>query len=263
MDYIKLKVSDILEAREEVLKNEIDGVLKSYKVDSAEKRIESNPEQFFEITYPSNTIKNIIEAINLKLKKTTSKGNYVLAGSYGSGKSHVLILIYHLFSNPELAQIWLNKWNLELDLPTKSQGIIISLGKKDYKYLWEPIFEKLDKVDLLKKVDKYPGTDLIEEAIGDGIVLVLLDEIETWYQSFNRDNREEKAQVERNRFFLQNLFEVATDKNRKLLIFLTYLDKGTDLDEIINREQPFKEDIGQSIDRHRITFHRLFKTPRK
>ena len=51
MDYIKLKVSDILETREEVLKNEIDGVLKSYKVDSAEKRIESNPEQFFEITF--------------------------------------------------------------------------------------------------------------------------------------------------------------------------------------------------------------------
>lgn len=258
-----MKVSDILEARDEVLKNEIDGVLKSYKVDSAEKRIESNPEQFFEITYPSNTIKNIIEAINLKLKKITSKGNYILAGPYGSGKSHVLILIYHLFNNPELAQIWLNKWNLELDLPTKSQGIIISLGKKDYKYLWEPIFEKLDKIDLLKKVDKYPGTDLIEEAIGDDIVLVLLDEIETWYQSFNRDNRDEKAQVERNRFFLQNLFEVATDKNRKLLVFLTYLDKGTDLDEIINREQPFKEDIGQSTDRHRITFHRLFKTPRK
>lgn len=256
------KVSDILDIREEVLNREIDGVLKSYKVDSDEDRLENSPEKFFEITYPSNTIKNVFDVINDKLQKKISRGNIILAGPYGSGKTHCLIALYHLFNKPELGNKWLNKWNLDLNLPLNSKSILISLGKKDYKYLWEPIFLKKNREDLIEKVEKYPGTDLIEEFVGNEIVIILLDEIETWYQSFNRDNKEEKAQVERNRFFLQNLFEVATDKKRNLFVILTYLDKETDLDEIINRENPFKTDIAQSGDKHKIIFHRLFKTER-
>ena len=194
-------VSEILDVRDEVLNREIDGVLKSYKVDSDEIRLENNPEKFFEITYPSNTMKNVLEVINDKLQNKTSKGNIILAGPYGSGKSHGLIAIYHLFNNSELGNKWLNKWNLELSLPSNSKSLLISLGKKDYTYLWEPIFIKGKREDLIKKVEKYPGTDLIEEFVGNDIVIILLDEIETWYQSFNRDNKEEKAQVERNRFF--------------------------------------------------------------
>ncbi len=50
-------IKDILKPRKKLLKVNFKGVMQSHQVNSAEDRIESNPEKLFGITYMSSALK--------------------------------------------------------------------------------------------------------------------------------------------------------------------------------------------------------------
>ncbi len=252
-------IGEVLPARDEVLNHEIEPTVQAHKVDSKEERIESNAARFLRTTYPSNSIRNIVERANEKLKYEDDQGGFLLLGPYGSGKSHALVTIYHLFDNPEEADDWTSDWNMEFDAPEESDSIIISSFDEDPDQLWTPIFEKAGKEELLENIGRYPTSDIIEELIGDNPFAIFFDEIETWWESF--DDNEDKDLKQKNRAFLQNLLEVAKDKNRQLYVFITLLDKSDELKEILNRTQPIAEDVSTSGDKEKIVRHRLLENP--
>lgn len=252
-------IKDILSPREEVIKGEFQGVLQAHKADEKKERLESDPRLFFEATYPSNAIKNVLDRINDKLRKRDSQGAMVLSGPYGSGKSHGLIALYHLFKHQDMAKEWTKYWNIETSIPKNADGVILSAQKIDADFLWEPIFQKAGKKEFLEEVSRYPTTDTIEKLVGNRTLAIVLDEIESWYVSLEEDNPE---LLERNRFFIQNLLQVANDPDKNLFVFISSLGKGTSLDEIIHRTGPPFEDMSATGDRERIIMHRLFETER-
>jgi hypothetical protein len=253
------KIKDIISPREEVLEKNIEPTVQAHKVDSEEERIESSAAKFLRTTYPSNSIKNVIERANQKIKFQDNQGGFLLLGPYGSGKSHALITLYHLFNSPNEADEWTNSWNIDFDIPEDSNSIIISSQTEDPDRLWEPIFKKAGKKELLEDVGRYPTTDTIEELIGEETFAIFFDEIETWWESF--EDSKDKSLKEQNKFFLQNLLEVANDKNRQLFTFITLLDKSDELKEILNRTGPVAEDVSTSGDKEKIIRHRLFDNP--
>ena len=160
-----VKIVDILTPREEVLKGTFQGVIQTHKVDAEETRLENNPKEFLQITYPSSAIKRALERIEEKLSGKSHQGAFLLLGPYGAGKSHSLITLYHLFNNPSLAKEWGRRWNTEFELPENSKSIIISTRRYSGKFIWEPIFKLLGKENLLKNVEMFPTVDQIEELI--------------------------------------------------------------------------------------------------
>lgn len=100
------KIKDILKPRKDVIEGTFQGVIQTHKVDSKERRIENNPQEFLKVTYPSSAIKITLEKIKEKLSGKSHQGGFLLVGPYGSGKSHALITLYHLFNNPSLAEDW-------------------------------------------------------------------------------------------------------------------------------------------------------------
>ena len=254
-------ISDFLTPRNEVIEGRFQGVLQAHKVGASEDRLENDPNRLLSMTYPSNALQTAFDHVDNKLRGRDSQGGITLSGPYGAGKSHGLLTLYHLFDSPEIAQDWLDEWDIPLDLPTTARASILSTSKTDADRIWEPIFRNLGREDLLDEIKRYPTTDHLEELAADGTVAIFFDEIETWWESFS-DTADEEL-VERNEFFLQNLFEVANDPDYDLFTFVTLLDKSEDLKRILNRTSPYAVDLNSTGDRERIILHRLFETRRE
>jgi len=251
------KIKDVLKPRKDVLEGTFQGVIQTHKVDSKEKRIENNPEEFLKITYPSSAIKRTLERIEEKLSGRSHQGGFLLVGPYGSGKSHSLITLYHLFNNPSLAEEWGKRWRLDFELPKKSRSVIVSTRRYDVDHLWEPIFKLLGKENLLSEIKRFPTTDQIEKMIGDNTVAIFIDEIENWYGAF--DPEKQAHLIEQNETFLEHLLEVASDPNKKLFVFITFLEEKEGLKKIFNRTKPVRIDVSPIEDREKVILHRLFE----
>lgn len=251
------RVSEILKARSDVISGEFQGVIQTHKVDEDGNRLESNPEKFLEITYPTSAIKRALENVSYKLSKRSNQGAFLLTGPYGSGKSHTLITLYHLFNNPKLARSWCSYWKIDLNLPNFSRAVIVSTRKYDVDKLWEPIFILLGNEKAITKVRRFPTIGQIEDIIRDDTVAIFIDEIENWYGSF--DPEKDAHLIEQNETFLEHLLEVASDPNRNLFVFISFLEEKEGLKKIFNRTKPIRIDVSPIDDREKVILHRLFE----
>lgn len=253
-----IKIKDIVQPRPEVLKDEIQGIIRPYKIGDAQ-RIESDAERFFGSTYPSNALKNVLDRIDDKLTYNSHRGGFILQGPRGSGKSHALVTLYHIFHEPQIAQSWFERWNIASKLPEKSKSVILSTRQTEPAYLWEPIFERAGRKDLLEKIDKYPTTEVIEDLVRDKTVAIFLDEVESWWKTFEGKDYAR----ERNKFFIENLLNVAGDKDYQLFVFISTYGVVEGLEPSFNRTNPYREDMDSSGDQEKVIFHRLFTKPRE
>lgn len=253
-----MAISEFLTPRKEVREGRFQGVLQAHKVGESSDRLENDPQQLLSMTYPSNALKAAFEHVENKLNGRDSQGAITLSGPYGAGKSHGLLVLYHLFNDPVIAQDWLDEWDIPLSLPESARASVLSTSKTDADLIWEPIFRNLGGEDILEEIDRYPTTEHIEELVADEHAAIFFDEIETWWESFDKQADEEL--LNRNEFFLQNLLEVANDPEENLLVFTTLLDKSKDLKRILNRTSPYAVDLNATGDRERIILHRLFET---
>ncbi|MBE0478554.1 hypothetical protein IBX65_05470 [Candidatus Aerophobetes bacterium] len=250
-------IKDIIKPRREILEGKFQGVIQSHKVDSKEKRLESNSQDLLSVTYVSSALKRVLERVNEKLTGASNQGAILLIGPYGAGKTHGLITLYHLLKEPKIAKNWLRNWKIDIALPSSPKTCIISTRRYDVDFLWEPIFSKLSRKDILPKIKRFPTIDQIEEIVGDETCAIFIDEIENWYGSFDAEKQADL--IERNETFFEHLFEVANDPNRKLLVFLTFLEEKEGLKKVFNRTKPVRIDVSVTEDREKIVLHRLFE----
>jgi len=209
------------------------------------------------VTYISSALKRALERVNEKLTGASHQGAILIVGPYGAGKTHGLITLYHILKSPQIAKIWLRNWKVNIALPSSTKVCIISTRRYDVDFLWEPIFSNLGREDILSKIKRFPTVDQIEEIVGDETCAIFIDEIENWYGSF--DPEKQADLIERNETFLEHLFEVANDPNRKLLVFVTFLEEKEGLKKIFNRTKPIRIDVSATEDREKIVLHRLFE----
>ena len=249
-------IKDVIKPRAEILEGKFQGVIQSHKVDSGEARLESNAKDLFKITYVSSAIKIALERINEKLTGISNQGPILLVGPYGAGKTHALITLYHVLKEPQISKSWLRNWKIDIALPAFTKTCIISTRRYDVDFLWEPIFSKLGRKDILNQVKRFPTVDQIEDIVGNETCAIFIDEIENWYGSF--DPEKQADLIERNETFLEHLFEVANDPKRNLLVFLTFLEEKEGLKKIFNRTKPVRVDVSSTADREKIVLYRLF-----
>ena len=60
-----------------------------------------NPAQFFSLTYPTHALRELMKDVAVRLAGQSDKAVRQLELTYGGGKTHTLITLYHLFRNPD------------------------------------------------------------------------------------------------------------------------------------------------------------------
>ena len=99
--------------------------------------------EFLDITYPSADALESVEAVGPLQGRPL-----VLIGERGLGKSHLLAMLYHAFTDPGATREWLGTWAARLgnsklaELPLRDGMHVISesLHRQSYKFLWDLVF---------------------------------------------------------------------------------------------------------------------------
>src|SRR4030043_101296 len=97
-----MSYSDIIFPRPEVLKKDgIEGVIDIENLkDKKKKSVESRPEDFLDLTFPTADVKLILENLHQRFNSNErTAGLYLLEGFKGSGKSHLELFVYLIFTN--------------------------------------------------------------------------------------------------------------------------------------------------------------------
>lgn len=216
---------------------------------------EQDAERILSITYPTETLTAIIMRTAEKFddSSSVSEGAHVVGGEFGSGKSHIELVLYHLLSSPELGQGWLDDNGIDATLPSEARTAALQMLNldRDYDKLHVAVGDYLD-IDEWQEGDP-PGVHEIREALDDQPTAVFIDEFERW---FGMSSRAEYS--DDNLGFLQNLLEAAGRDDTPLAVYVSLLYESADVESILPRTNPFRHDLSRRRDEKiRFLLHRL------
>lgn len=253
-----MKLRDVLVPRSDVLDPEaFQSDLRAYRVGrkGEEDKLENSADRLLQVTFPSASIERILELVAQKLAGQTEQGAFLLMGPFGSGKTHALLTLYHVFNDLNKANEWLRRHRLQLLPPVESTAVMISAQEDQPEYLWEAIFAKAGREDLVAEVQDYPTISTLQNLVADRTLAIFIDEIEDWYDGISRD----RVRLGRNRGFLQNLMSMADEAGHNLFVFVSLLDKNQELKELLRRTDPWVEDMVAVGEQQDLVLHRFFE----
>ncbi|TEU17913.1 MAG: DUF499 domain-containing protein [Anaerolineales bacterium] len=256
-------ITNVAKLSDEVKSGQIYGVIQLYKLLSDRPAVEKKPADIFARTYLTDALRTALDQIHYKFTGQDQRGSLVFTGGYGSGKSHQLLALFHTLSHPGLAAEWLARHGYDEPLPKLDDlaMIVLHTARVDYDNLWEPVFQQLDAQDVLSQVKRYPTVPQIRQALADRPVVIIIDEIENWYETI-LPQRVSTAETSRaaNRTFLQHLLEVANEPDVPLMVFFSLLRDNPDIVDVIDRTEPISINLSTAADREEILLYRLFES---
>jgi predicted AAA+ superfamily ATPase len=99
MGVFTMSYSDLIKPRPEVLSEKgIEGIIDLANLSQPKKKVlEKDAKRFFELTYPSADVRRVVSLLHQRFQKGgETPGLFLFEGLKGSGKSHLLLLVYHL-----------------------------------------------------------------------------------------------------------------------------------------------------------------------
>jgi hypothetical protein len=237
------------ELREE---GQIDGQVKLYNVDD-EGEFESDADLFFDRTLMSQGLREALTILRDSLTGDDPRCTHILYGPYGSGKSHQMVALYHCFDDPDAAGTWAGDSieGFQSALPESATPITVAMQNEQYEYLWEPFFEALDHDPGGYESGGYPDMQTIQEAVGDDTVAFFVDELEDWFDTLQGDRKSA------NKAFLQSLLESTALSDLDLYTVVSVLREGSEVHDILNREQAVEVNMNNQVDKRDVLRHRL------
>ena len=216
---------------------------------------EQDAERILNITYPTETLTTIIQRTAEKFDTATSvsEGAHIIGGEFGSGKSHIELVLYHLLTSPNRGQQWLDENNIEASLPVDTQTAALQMLNldSDYDKLHLAVGDYLD-IDDWKDGDP-PGVHEIRDALDDQPTAVFIDEFERWFGMSGRSEYRDD-----NLGFLQNFLEAAGRDDTPLAVYVSLLFEEADVEAVLPRTNPFRHDLSRRRDEKiRFLLHRL------
>ncbi len=257
-----LNIQRLVTLRPEVIEGDLHGIISLYALlDKEAETFERNPERVLSATFPSTALKRLLHRLQTSLgdRDADRKGNFVISGGYGSGKSHLLLTLYHVLAHPDQARPWLAAHEIDFDPPQDAVVVLMpmtNLTQPDtdasVEYLWTPIFDTLGYDGFQYTGSNFPTVKDLRKAVAGRRVFLIIDEIERWFMPIR-----DAHQAEANITFLQNLSEFARNPDNGMFVFLTLLMLEPRIHNIVGRDDAFFEDLTQSPDRRQVVLHRL------
>jgi len=250
-----MSFADLLSPRKEVLSDEgIEGIIDLANLgDSRKRKLEARPEDFFDLTYPTSDIKRVLQNLDERFRRRgDAPGLYLFQGLKGSGKSHLLVLIYHLFNAPDAAKAWLARYGLTCSIPPDALVVINKFTDLPLYSIWDFVFEKVTGSPAPKQALQ-PALSEVQAALGDKRVVLILDELEQGIRVIS-----EPAMKAQNLAFLQMLSEWANRSDQVTVLASIYGDQeepGSTLKRVPACQVRFSD----NVDRARIVQHRVFE----
>lgn len=237
------------ELREE---GQIDGQVKLYNVDD-DNEFESDADLFFERTLMTQGLREALSILRDSLTGDDPRGTHILYGPYGSGKSHQMVALYHCFDDPTAAGSWAGDSINGFDeaLPSSATSITVAMQNEQYEHLWEPFFEGLDYEPGTYESGGYPDMQTIRDAVGEETVGFFVDELEDWFDTLQGDRKSA------NKGFLQALLESTALSDLELYTIVSVLREGSEVHDILNREQAVEVNMNNQVDKREVLRHRL------
>lgn len=259
--FLMMNVFESCRPREEVLKGELREEMFAAKLrtvmEGSSDRIYQDPDVFFRNTYPTEGLKTLTAEVfgRLSGKNPYSNPFIRLETSFGGGKTHNLIALYHLASGhmpngvlgliyPEVLPRPEDNWNVAGVVGSDMQPQEGTRhGEITTHTLWGEIAWQLagrPGYELVRQSDEQmvaPGTQLLEMLAGDKPTLIMLDEL-SWHlrqaKAINTPN-EKSNLAEQTVSFLMSLIDFAASQPR-VSVVLTLADStdafGGETDEI-------------------------------
>jgi len=249
-------ISEIAPLSEEARKGDIFGIVRLYNVTNPSKP-EASADRILSITYPSHPLSQALKAIDERLSGKRIQGTFIFAGGYGTGKSHCLLTLFHLFTSPSVAKAWQERWLLKVELPdARVVALQLMEGEEgNPEFLWEPIFKSLGKAPVLGQIRDFPTISQFKDIIGKEPTVIILDELESWYEAIV-----DPVRKTRNLNFLQVLSEVSSDSDCRLILLISLYGRNEEILGRLGREQVFIQDLGTSEDKAEVIRFRLFQS---
>jgi hypothetical protein len=245
-----------LKPRPEVLSEEIEGIIDLANLkDSTGARLEARPADFLDLTYPTSDIAKVIEQINFRFSSTKpGAGLFLFEGLKGSGKSHLLLTVYHLLNNPHIAQNWLRQNGFSCSIPSDATVIVNKFTDEPHDSLWEMIFSKLGVPT--PKGKTHPKLPDLQTALGNRQIVLIFDELEQGIKVIN-----DPSLVAQNIAFLQMISEFS-NRSRQITIFASIYSDREEPGSTLKRVPRCVVQFDENTDQSNILLHRLFSNYR-
>lgn len=143
-----------------------------------------DPKIFLDNTYVTDAIEIILKDSLLRLVKNQGKAVDLLDVSFGGGKTHSIVLLYHIFRNKSYGTKFIkeNKISSKYGIEQIPDVDVIAIDCRQIKKqtLWGEIADRLNKFDDFKKNDeeKIPPNDISQiKSLFTKPTLLMLDEL--------------------------------------------------------------------------------------
>jgi hypothetical protein len=255
MSYVSL-----LRPRPEVLSEEgVEPIIDLANVeDTRRQRLEARPADFFALTYPTSDVRRVVQSLGERFRSAGERGIipglFLFEGLKGSGKSHLLVLIYHLFKNPSLTQTWLAKHGLTCSLPSDTVVVLNKFTDQPLYSIWDFVFLKLTGSPLPQAVIQ-PGLADVQQVLGDRRLILVFDELEQGIRAIG-----DPAVQAQNIAFLQMLSEWG-NRSDQVTLFASIYSDVQEPGNTLKRVPALRVQFAQSSERDRaqVVLHRLFE----
>ena len=111
-----------------------------------------DPHRFLENTYLTSQMQGILKDALNRLENSQGMPCIIIDTGFGGGKTHTLMLLYHILSNPAIGFEYIRRYNLDRDLGLDhlSDVQVVAIDCRDIKKntLWGEIAERLGKYDV-------------------------------------------------------------------------------------------------------------------
>jgi len=187
-----------------------------------------DPKLFFENTFLTNQMKGILKDVIIRLDRGSGPPVIEIDTGFGGGKTHTLLLLHHVFSNPKIGLDYAKKFNLDTEYGIKSipnvQIATIDCRRISANTLWGEIAKSVGKYNKIQQYDQKntPIKDInIIKSLFDKPTLLMIDELPHYLVKISHEENGESAANLTVLFLMELISAMASSKNSCLILTLT------------------------------------------
>ena len=201
-----------------------------------------DPVRFLANTYLTSQMQGILKDTLNRLEHSLGMPCIIIDTGFGGGKTHTLMLLYHILSNPQIGFDYIKGYNLDRDLEVEriSNVQVVAIDCRDIKKatLWGEIADKLGQYGAVQEYDEPPKAisdlDVIKGFFGKP-TLLMIDELPHYLSETLAEKIGDTTKSKLTEAFLYKLISaVSSSKNSVLVLTLTenqqlYKDRVDDI----------------------------------